>query len=86
MQTSPTHEEFFQSIRIQIHRLRKAGHQAAADAIQDGFSALNGLTDGWAIFMEAIERAIEMVGAKLPHDQVEELQSILSSVRELVYR
>ena len=39
-----------------LTRLDAGGHAEAAAELRRGFSCLNGLTDGWALFLESIEK------------------------------
>ena len=49
-------EEFFRFVNELIVRLETAGHLKAAAELRSGFGYLNGLTDGWALFLDSIER------------------------------
>jgi len=86
MKTFSTNEEFFRSVTEIIARMVHGGHTEAAEEIQLGYSCLNGLTDGWASFMESIEKVLAAHGQRLPFDQSSELKAMLNFVRKVVYR
>jgi len=50
-----SNEELFQAVRDLVAKLDGEGHRQAAARLKDGLGCLNGLTDGWALFLEAID-------------------------------
>ena len=86
MMTFSSNEEFFRRVAEIIARLVHSGHTEAAEEIQSGYSCLNGLTDGWALFMESIEKVLANHERHLPADQSSELKVMLKFVKKLVYR
>ena len=56
MKSFATLEEFFNSVRGLIANLEMRGETGAASELRSGLSCLNGLTDGYALFREAIRR------------------------------
>lgn len=48
-------EEFFRAVNELIAKLEQKGQQSAAAMLRDGFQRLNGLTDGWALFLKSID-------------------------------
>lgn len=78
-------DEIFAATRRLITALRAAGCAAAAAELEEGLSGLNGLTDGWAYFLEHLEKT----DAALPAEAGElrkELQAIIRTARYAVYR
>jgi hypothetical protein len=48
-------EECFRVVEALTAKLELEGHRQAADELRDGYRCLNGLTDGWALFLESLE-------------------------------
>jgi hypothetical protein len=86
MKTFSSNEELFEAITTLIDRMEQDGHAEAAIDIQSGFACLNGLTDGWALFMESIEHVMTVYGHSLPSEETSELKIILKAVKKAVYR
>ena len=81
-----SNSEFFQNIEKLIQGLDATGKREAANELRDGLSCLNGFTDGWALFMESIDKVISREKDLLPKATLEELESLLETVREMVTR
>ncbi len=78
-------EELFAATRALVRRLELAGLEEAAAELAEGYACLNGLTDGWALFLESIERVrSEWTDALRPEDR-ETLEDVLHDVRRHVY-
>ena len=86
MRSYASNDEFFQALTKLIERMRQSSHGAAADKLQSGYAALNGLTDGWAILLASLEEVVASDGPQLPGEQASELHSLLSAVKKAVYR
>jgi hypothetical protein len=71
-------EEFFQAIRNLAADLERNGRREAATELMGGFSCLNGLTDGWGLLMESLER--------IQTTDREALAEILAATHAAVYR
>jgi hypothetical protein len=80
-----SHEEFFDAFDNLVTNLEGAGHHQAAGELRDGLSCLNGLTDGWALFLESIEKVLAQSKA-FTRDEQKELNRIRAGVRRIVYR
>lgn len=65
--------------------LDRNGHAAEALALRDGFSCLNGLTDGWALFMDEI-KVVEKKSDKFSQAEQKSLQGLHDAVHYCVYR
>ena len=74
-------DEFFQAIRYLCDNLDREGHGVAAAELRDGFACLNGLTDGWALFLKSVEN----VKAAHYKDFSAEHQSVFKSIHKMVY-
>jgi hypothetical protein len=79
-------EEFFAALRDLIARLQKQGNLSAAQELHSGFSCLNGLTDGWALLMESIDKTIATSQGNIGSKEMAELNDLLKLVKRVVYR
>lgn len=86
MKTYPSNEDFLLDIAEIANRLHDCGQDEAAREIREGLTLLNGLTDGWALLMEAVARALSEHGRKLDAADVEELQELHATLRKMVCR
>jgi hypothetical protein len=66
--------------------MEKSGQMEAAKEISSGFACINGLTDGWALFMDSIGEVQAKYGSRLPADQSSDLKTIQRIVKKVVYR
>ena len=81
-----SHEEFFAFVEHLLERLERTGHADAVIELREGLSTLNGLTDGWASFLETIDR-VQLTSAKsFATDQQRDLRTIRAGVVRLVSR
>ena len=80
-----SNEEFFQAFQELIRRLDDGGNGQVAQELRQGFSCLNGLTDGWALLMESIKKTVFHYRGDLLEADVEELEGMLEVVRKVVY-
>jgi hypothetical protein len=81
-----TNEEFFQAARDLVSRLERKGHREAAAALRDGFGCLNGLTDGWALFLEAIEDVRTTASKRFDRDDQRALKTLRAAAHAAVHR
>ena len=81
-----SNDEFFQAVRDLIVRLEQKGHHEAAAGLREGFRAINGLTDGSALFLQAIERVQATASSGLVPDENRALEKIRKAVHSAVYR
>jgi hypothetical protein len=79
-------EEFFQAVRALIADLEREGDPGAAATLRDGFGCLNGLTDGWALFLESVEKVRATEAKSLAQEQREALEAIRTAAHAAVYR
>jgi len=78
-------QELFEAVANLMTRLETAGHGQAATELREGQRCLNGLTDGWALFLEAIERVEATHAARFPRDEQDMLEVIRKAVKRAVY-
>jgi hypothetical protein len=81
-----SNEEFFQAVRTLIAKLEETGHAKAACELREGFGCLNGLTDGAAQFLEAIEKVRTTQSKTFAPEDRETLEAIRAAVHRAVYR
>lgn len=86
MRTYSSNEELFQHIRDLAIQLQEHGQAPAAQALKDGLSSLNGLTDGWALLMESVVQAIQLCGSSLQIEPLSQLNDLLAVMRKVVFR
>jgi hypothetical protein len=79
-----SNEEFFQAVADLVAKLERRGRTDAAAELRSGMGYLNGLTDGWALFLESIEKVQAEV--ELAADERKELGAIGTAVHTAVYR
>jgi hypothetical protein len=85
MKTYASHDALFEATRDLAAQMQSANHASAAAELLSGLGAVNGLTDGWALFLESVERAGSQAEA-LPPAQAAELSAIRAGVRKAVFR
>ncbi|WP_150427885.1 hypothetical protein [Dechloromonas sp. CZR5] len=86
MRAYSSNEELFQHIRDLAAQLQEQGQATAAQALKDGLSSINGLTDGWALLMESIVQAIQLSGNSLQKELLSQFNELLVAVRKVVFR
>lgn len=79
-------EDPFNALVGLIESLRNGGHGDAADKLQCGYQCLNGLTDGWALLLEAIETVRAYYAKQLAPDLRSRLDAIATVVHQQVCR
>jgi len=77
-------EEFLEAVRDLMTRLEHRGHHQAAAELLEGFRCLNGLTDGWALFLESIGR-IQAAAKRFDPDDQRALEDIRAAAHAAVY-
>ena len=86
MREYKSNDELFQAFSDLINRVEKQGNIAAARQLREGLSCLNGLTDGWALLMDSIDRTISENQGNIQKSDMSELKDMLKVVRKAVYR
>jgi len=80
-----SNEEFFQSVYDLAGSLKRNGHDREAEVLNNGIAALNGLTDGWALLLDAV-REVENNADVLTDSEKEAISTIHDAVYQAVYR
>jgi len=78
--------EFFEDVNLFEQELLVCGHNHAAKQIHEGLGCINGLTDGWALFMESLEKVLSEYTAELSKEQKEKLTIFLGITKKAIYR
>ena len=79
-----SNDEFFAAVRALAAELETVGDQAGADDLKAGLQCLNGLTDGWALVLESLQRVHSR--PNLSPEHLAQLEAMETSVRQIVYR
>ena len=80
-----SHEEFWCTVNEFIAELEVSGNSPAADELRNGKSLVTGLTDGWADFLESIEKVKQQHSSQLDSSQRATLKNIHRAVYQRVY-
>ena len=86
MKIYSTNEDFFKDLNDFIARLDKAGAGQAAAEIRSGMRYLNGLTDGWAMLMESMEKTLNIYKEQITKEHYSELRAYFAIVKKIVFR
>jgi len=79
-------DEYFDEVRTLVADLAHSGHAAAAADLREGFGCLNGLTDGWALFLEAVEAVAGRYGPDLSGEQRRRLDGVRCVADRVTHR
>ena len=86
MRSFQSNEEYFEAVAALIGKLELGGHQQAADDLRGGYRCLNGLTDGWALFLESVERVQASQAKRFSREDQQALEVIRAAAHKSVYR
>ena len=78
-------EELLAAVADLMTWLEASGHPQAAAELREGYRCLNGLTDGWALVLESIEKVETTHAPRWPRDEQETLKLIRKAVHKAVY-
>jgi hypothetical protein len=81
-----SNQELLQATRDLTAALEKHGNASAARELRDGMAAINGLTDGWAAFLESVQRVKAIHSSELDAGQRSLLNAIDEAAYQAVYR
>lgn len=79
-------DEYFAEVRALIADLGHSGRGGAAAELREGFGCLNGLTDGWALFLEAVEAVAGRYGPDLSAEQRSRLEAVRRVAARVTHR
>lgn len=80
-----SNEQFFGAVRERAASLEAAGREHAAATLRQGLSSLNGLTDGLALLLQAIEE-VQDSERNLPAKDRDALETLRRAAHTAVYR
>ena len=80
-----SNEEFWRTVNEFIAELEVSGNSPAAEELKEGKSLCTGLTDGWADFLESIEKVKKQYWSQLNSAQRSTLKNIHRAVYQRVY-
>jgi len=86
MRSFQSSAEFFAFVEALMDTLRGGGHAQAAGDLLEGYRCINGLTDGWADFLEAVEMVQAEQAARLEPDDRTDLETIRAVAHKAVHR
>ena len=80
-----SHGELFAAVDRLVCALEDKRYEASAAAVRHGFASLNGLTDGWADFLVALEKAEAQLPPSAPRDIVKRFRDLKLAAAFAVY-
>lgn len=86
MKEYQSNEEFFSAVKDLASKLENTGHKEAASELLKGIRMLNGLTDGWADFMNALDEIVKQYSKELNDVDIQTLKNFHSVAKKAVYR
>ena len=86
MRSFESSADYFAFVEAFMDRLRAEGHEEAADDLHEGYRCINGLTDGWAQYLDAVTMVQAEQGATLGADERADLEAIRAAAHKAVYR
>ena len=78
-------KDFFAAVEELIAALKASGCEASAASLEKGYGCLNGLTDGWALFLEHAEKADKELPPRASPADKEKLREITYAARYAIY-
>ena len=81
-----SNEELFQAVNDVIAKFEKNDSNSAAQELKKGLQSINGLTDGWALFLESIEHVQKNLSPNIDPNDRSNLQAIREAAYFAVYR
>jgi len=79
-------QAFFDDVRAFQIELGRLGEIEAANEIKDGMNLINGLTDGWAMFLNSLNKVKAEFSSSLNPAQKDKLDVFINLTRKAVYR
>ncbi len=79
-------QEFFNDVIALQNGLENTGKIEAAKEIQECMSLINGLTDGWAMFLESLNKVRSEYSSSFTTEQKEKLELYINLAHKVVHR
>ena len=86
MKAYASNQDYFDELERLASRMEHGDNSEAAAEVRYGVACVNGLTDGWAMLMDSLEKTIALHGKSLPRDQADDLENAFQAARKAVYR
>ena len=80
-----SNEALFHATNEIVASLYQSGHRSEAEILKNGIASLNGLTDGWALFLDAVQE-VERKSDAFTDSEKKTIAEIHDAVYEAVYR
>ncbi len=81
-----SNSDYFEAVDNLAADLKKTGNIGDAEKLIDGLSAINGLTDGWADFLDYLLEVEANSGGELTNAQALTVKALCDVAHEAVYR
>lgn len=81
-----SNHEFFDYVLSLTNSLARDGRGPAATMLNEGLASINGLTDGWATFLESVENVQNAYGRELTAIDANRLEKIRNTAYAVVHR
>ena len=78
-------KDFFIAVEELTAALKASGCEASAASLDEGYGCLNGLTDGWALFLDHAEKAEKELPPQASPADRKKLGEIIYAARYAVY-
>ncbi len=78
-------KDFFAAVEALIAALKASGCGASAASVEEGYGCLTGLTDGWALFLDHMEKAENGLPPQASPEDRKKLREIAYAARYAVY-
>jgi hypothetical protein len=79
-------QEFFTDVHALQKELENNGEFEAAKEIKEGIGLINGLTDGWAMFLESLNKVNLEYSSSFSTEQKEKLSYYIKLTHKVVHR
>ena len=79
-------QEFFTDVQALQKELENNGEFEAAKEIKEGIGLINGLTDGWAMFLESLNKVNLEYSSSFSTEQKEKLSYYIKLTHKVVHR
>ena len=79
-------QEFFNDVQVLQNELENNGEFEAAKEIKEGIGLINGLTDGWAMFLESLNKVNLEYSSSFSAEQKEKLGYYINLTHKVVHR
>ncbi len=86
MRNYKSNEEFFREVQSLATKFEIDGKAKCSQALLRGLSSVNGLTDGWALFMDEVTLLIKNHSKELSRDDLKRLKDFQERLKKVIFR